>query len=89
MTNNRRGHILYIKGHSPLYVASLQCWIATVLKASLAKYFYSPPAQISLCISSNAGLTSSAFKGLAANHVQVVVLVTSGRCWPSAADEEW
>ena len=24
-----------------------------------------------------------------ANHIQVVVLVISGRCWPSAADEEW
>ena len=44
---------------------------------------------LSLCISSDDSLTSSAFQGLPANHVQVVVLVTSGRCWPSAADEEW
>ena len=47
------------------------------------------PARISLCILSDDGLTSSVFQGLPANHVQVVVLVTSGRCWPSAADEEW
>ena len=34
-------------------------------------------------------LSTSVFQGLPANHVEVVVLVTSGRCWPSAADEEW
>ena len=38
---------------------------------------------------SDDGLTSSVFQRLPANHVQVVVLVTSGHCYPSVADEEW
>ena len=28
-------------------------------------------------------------QGLPANHIQVVVLLTSGHYWPSAADEKW
>ena len=32
---------------------------------------------------------TEAGEGLPANHVLVVVLVTSGRCWPCAVDEEW
>ena len=47
------------------------------------------PMMLNRHILSDDGLTSSVFQGLLANHVQVVVLVTSGCCWPSAADEKW
>ena len=68
--------------------AALRCrdLAGSSLAMSFSVFLFTP-ARISLCISSDDGLTSSVFQGLAANHVQVVVLVTSGCCCPSAADE--
>ena len=70
--------------------AALRCrdLAGSSLAMSFSVFLFTP-ARISLCISSDDGLTSSVFQGLPANHVQVVVLVTSGHCWPIAADEEW
>ena len=72
----------------------VDCGLCTLVQRPRREYssqvfllYFITPAWICLCISSDYSLTSSGFQGLPGN--QVVVLVTSGCCCPSAADEEW
>ena len=87
-SRSHQDNYLYLIGLQPLKHSLMPLrWTFIALRCFYYILFTS--AWISLCILSDDGLTSSVFQGLPANHVQVVVLVTSGHCCSSVADEEW